>query len=171
MFGGRNPVDTVLRLRETPHCRTSAGNRNSCFGNELKRVGLRGFEPPTSASRTQRSSQAELQPDSCSPDRAMGKLPSLLERTLGGKAGFACRFRRLDPDSCRPRCRSLRFQPLAGSLRLTLAIPPSAARTAWPRFVRLSHHPDRQTFGNEFPARPGARNVDGPRHRLSYLTD
>ena len=28
-------------------------------------VGLRGFEPPTSASRTQRSSQAELQPDSC----------------------------------------------------------------------------------------------------------
>jgi hypothetical protein len=35
--------------------------------NELKRVGLRGFEPPTSASRTQRSSQAELQPDSCSP--------------------------------------------------------------------------------------------------------
>jgi hypothetical protein len=35
--------------------------------NELKRVGLRGFEPPTSASRTQRSSQAELQPDSSSP--------------------------------------------------------------------------------------------------------
>ncbi len=29
----------------------------------LERVGLKGFEPSTSASRTQRSSQAELQPD------------------------------------------------------------------------------------------------------------
>ena len=42
----------VLRLRETPHCRTPAGNRNSCFGEDLEEVGVTRFEPATSTSRT-----------------------------------------------------------------------------------------------------------------------
>jgi hypothetical protein len=29
---GRKTVTTVLRFGKTPHCRTRAGNRNSCFG-------------------------------------------------------------------------------------------------------------------------------------------
>jgi hypothetical protein len=34
------------------------------FGKHLHQVGARGFEPPASWSRTKRSSQAELRPES-----------------------------------------------------------------------------------------------------------
>jgi hypothetical protein len=48
--GWRKPFDPVSIKRNVPK------------GLYLKKVGLKGFEPSTSASRTQRSSQAELQP-------------------------------------------------------------------------------------------------------------
>ncbi len=38
-------------------------NREGRFAGEIKMVGMTGFEPATSASRTLRSSQAELHPD------------------------------------------------------------------------------------------------------------
>lgn len=106
--------------------------------------------------RPERSALAKL---SYSPIPArlagrLGKLPSLLEKTRGGKAGFACRFRRFLPSSCRSRPQSLRFQPLAGSLRLTQAITLSAARTAWPRCVRYLTILTGKHSGTNFPLDP-----------------
>jgi hypothetical protein len=66
----RGPRRYMYRLSGTslPHFRTSEGTPKLRSAKYLLPVGARGFEPPTSRSRTVRSSQAELRPvstDSC----------------------------------------------------------------------------------------------------------
>ena len=46
--------------------------------NEGLMVGASGFEPPTSWSRTRRSSQAEPRPDSCEPRLTLRKVARFL---------------------------------------------------------------------------------------------
>ena len=66
-----------------------AGLKSPPFGEDywqgeeephLERVGLKGFEPSTSASRTQRSSQAELQPDVLPGENYSRPTPSAVNR-------------------------------------------------------------------------------------------
>ena len=57
-----NPVRYWIRQAFRPHFRPPEGTRKSRSAKDLCQVGARGFEPPTSRSRTVRSSHAELRP-------------------------------------------------------------------------------------------------------------
>ena len=64
-----------------PRCRNIRQVAKSKLGNHLEEVGVTGFEPATSASRTQRSSQAEPHPVvGGSRQRHCRKQPALQKR-------------------------------------------------------------------------------------------
>ena len=56
-------VENVVVVRFLPSIHHLAGNRKSRFGNQLRLIGLAGFEPTTSCTPSKRASQAALQPE------------------------------------------------------------------------------------------------------------